>query len=136
MKAKPKKVPMKWKPISLSLWRFSGIAFSGGTFEEFERFLKEVFNIELAFPAAPAGCYVFDNVNDIWLIWVKSSTSHGEIAHEASHVAFRVLNRLGLVHTEDSEEAFTYTLTYILDQFYYPKNWKPLSKFDPSFIEF
>jgi hypothetical protein len=41
-----------------------------------------------------------------------------DLVHESLHCTFEIARYVGLKHNSESEEAFTYLLTYIIDEFY------------------
>lgn len=58
-----------------------------------------------------------ENFN-FYLVLMESSTHRWEaiLAHEALHITSRALRVRGFVLSDDSEEAFTYFLAYIIEQ--------------------
>lgn len=50
------------------------------------------------------------------LIWVKDPTDRTTMVHEVMHAVFGMLEGRGLRHCSDSEEAYTYTVSYLLEQ--------------------
>lgn len=48
------------------------------------------------------------------IIWLRDIHDLPTLAHEAMHAVFHVLRRCGVAHSEDSEESYLYTLTFLL----------------------
>ncbi len=51
-----------------------------------------------------------------WLVFEIGEMESGLIAHECSHATNSLLKYKGLVFSEDSEEAYTYTMQYLIKQ--------------------
>lgn len=72
--------------------------------------------------------FEFDNLDDyggfqfvhegIQYIFTTSEISHGDLAHECLHVAKSVLRGIGLTLSDHTEEAETYLMGYIIDEYY------------------
>ena len=53
--------------------------------------------------------------NNIWFIaFNKNKISHGTIAHECFHATVRVLQRKGIMYSEETEEAYAYMLDFLV----------------------
>lgn len=106
---------MKRLMVPLDVWQWDGTVLTGGTGEDFNALLAELEFVEKddsPFSKNSAGgCYVDEGKP--WVIWVEDPKDLETLAHEALHVTFRVLSSRGLTHSEDSEEAYTYTLDAI-----------------------
>lgn len=115
---------MKYKKISLDLWRWQGAAYSGGTEEKFLRGLPFSHNLE---PQGAVGMGIV-NPGYPWALWVKDIYDPSTIAHEAFHIVAKVLDFKGLSLCEHSEESYAYTLDYIMDQVCDPKGWTTIKE--------
>lgn len=57
------------------------------------------------------------NESDIYCLWFDSKDPPSQnIAHEAFHISYRVMKKAGLTLSEESEEAFAYHLTWLIDE--------------------
>lgn len=43
---------------------------------------------------------------------------HSIVAHEVSHAVFKIMNRVGMKYSEESEESFTYLTGFIIKKIY------------------
>lgn len=118
---------MKTLTVHLPLWDWHGRVVIGGTFAQFSAWAKKKFSVEFATDegADPAGfAYVLEGYP--WLLWVDSPNNLPALAHEAFHVTSFVLKNRGLKHTMASEEAYAYTLGFILKQIVEAKRWRTI----------
>ena len=56
------------------------------------------------------------NIQFLWLFFDITVCNTGVICHESFHATFALLQRKGVVLSDISEEAFAYTLEYIVKQ--------------------
>lgn len=107
---------MRHIPVSLDIWKWDGLVCLGGTVEEFSEIVEKGTGTPLA-PEAMANAGGLSVLEDgkPWLIWVEDPKNLPTLAHEALHITSGVLSSRGLQHTSASEEAYTYTMTCILD---------------------
>lgn len=111
------------------------ILFFMGENEETRAYIKKkykytIFDGDPDFKYIEGGCIQFLRQNKYYTpcIWI-SSYSSPIIAHETLHLTFKILNRAGIYHTPNSEEAFTYYQQYLFDQIIdrynklFPEDW-------------
>lgn len=95
-----------------------------GTAEEYVKSLKKEFDIDKEKPMKN-GEYCFceymgkeDGFKSFHSIWVDSFSSSPRdiclMTHEVLHCTFNLLDRVGMSHSEESEEAYTYLMQYIM----------------------
>jgi hypothetical protein len=65
------------------------------------------------------------------LLWVESVDNHGAVAHEALHGVVIVLRDRGLQLADESDEAYCYLLSYVVDAFHAAKGWRKLWREKP-----
>lgn len=99
--------------VTLELWKWQGIVIVGGTSTDFTRWAKKAIAVDIESCSNAAG-HAYVEMGKPWLIWAASVKDVPTLAHEALHVASGVLEARGLKHTDASEEAYTYTMEYIL----------------------
>jgi hypothetical protein len=53
--------------------------------------------------------------NNIWfMVFNKNKINHGTIAHECFHATARILQRKGIMYSEETEEAYAYLLDFLV----------------------
>ena len=60
------------------------------------------------------------------IVWVQSRQDIKTLTHELLHVTFQLLRLRGVRESPESEETYTYTLEYLLDQAMCAKGWRKL----------
>lgn len=104
---------MKSLDISLDIWKWQGCVLQGGTSAEFTAWAKREFDMCIESGEHAAG-HAHVEMSKPWLVWVESLDNAPTLAHEALHVAGGVLEARGLKYSEASEEAYTYTMEFIM----------------------
>jgi hypothetical protein len=119
---KPK--PLRYRQIIVCPWAWDGFVIEGGTTESVNKLMKEMTNgADVQFDTAAGNGFAFTQPGKPWLIWVETLDDVAVLAHEALHATFAILRRAGMEFSHDSEEAYTYTMTDILDRALYKKGW-------------
>ena len=55
--------------------------------------------------------------NNMWFIaFNKNKISNGTIAHECLHATFRILQRKGIMYSEETEEAYAYMIDFLVSK--------------------
>lgn len=99
--------------VSLDIWKWDGIVLVGGASADFVAYAKSEHEVDAASaPGAMGHAYV--EAGKPWLLWVESLTDPASLAHEALHITSGILEQRGLTHDGASEEAYTYTMEYII----------------------
>lgn len=114
------------KPIRIGMWRSHGILAKGGTISDVERMARKLYGVSPEFTPEEAANIpgIAFTERDPWLMWVEDGDKMPEVAHEAFHVTAGILRARGMKLSEESEEAYTYTLTALLEAFCEKKGWK------------
>lgn len=87
----------------------------GGSQKEFKAFARKQMG-NLRFSAGKCSGYAIVVPGQPWMIWNADLKSVIILAHEALHVASRILRNRGIVLCDESEEAFTYLQGDIMRQ--------------------
>ncbi len=120
--AAPKKTPsLKYTAIALMPWKWEGVVAQGGSEDDFVRLAKQL-GVEI-YPTGAQGKACVEDGKP-WLLWVQSPGDTATLAHEALHVTSGVLEQRGLRHTNESEEAYTYTMEDLMRQVFATKRWR------------
>ncbi len=104
---------LKRLDVTLDVWKWQGCVIVGGTSSEFAAWAKKYIGVEITAEDGQAGRAYMEK-NQPWLLWVESLQNVPTLAHEALHIAAGVLEVRGLRYNEGSEEAYTYTMEFIL----------------------
>jgi hypothetical protein len=99
--------------IVLDIWKWSGIVFVGGKSADFAAWCKKNLDIEIETGSNAAG-HAHVSYGKPWVIWIESLNEVACLAHEALHVTTGILEARGLKYSEASEEAYTYTMEFII----------------------
>ena len=63
------------------------------------------------------GMCMFDKPDNIVLLWMPEMQEridhYATLVHEIEHYVFRLFDRIGMVHSEDSDEAYAYLHSYL-----------------------
>lgn len=121
---------MKALTLRLDPWKWMGVVLVGGTPDQARAWLKKETGIEPNIGAHAVG-HAYVNYGQPWLLWMDSADDVATLAHEALHIASGVLEHRGLKFTADSEEAYTYTMEFIVRAVRSCRNWRevgPMSK--------
>jgi len=78
-------------------------------------------------PSRVGACFLQDGCNNTG-IWVREEDDVATIAHECLHASIFILGNAGISLTESSEEAYTYLLSYFVDEFSKKDGWKTVKK--------
>lgn len=114
--------------LHLGLWRSHGVLHKGPSPEPLILEAKLRFGMDLsAVQDTAAGCVAF-GPGDPWIMWVQDPDNVGTLAHEAFHAASGLLHSRGMRLCPDSEEAFAYTITAIVEEFTKKKGWARISE--------
>lgn len=109
----PKISPMEQTHFMLMPWKWQGAVVRGGTPADFARWVKTYLGADInVHENNEARAYV--QIGHPWVIWVRSTENIPALAHEALHVAAGVLESRGLKFSNDSEEAYAYTVEDIM----------------------
>lgn len=114
---------MKSLAVTLDPWKWQGLVLVGETSTKFTEWAKTYCGADITTGANAAG-HAWVAYGQPWLIWVESLDDVPALAHEALHVAAGVLEARGLKHSDASEEAYTYTMEYILRQALQSKRYR------------
>lgn len=105
---------MKRKPVHLDIWRWDGYVLLGETSASFAAWVLQTMG-KVITPGEHARGSAFLHPDYPWALWVKDLTAVTVLAHEALHITAAVLEARGVAFKESGEEAYTYTLQYIMD---------------------
>lgn len=115
---------MKVLNVTLDIWKWQGCVLIGGTSQGFARWAKAQIDADIETGSNAAG-HAHVAYGKPWLIWVESLKDVPALAHEALHVTAGILEGRGLKYSEASEEAYTYTMEFIIRQVLNPSSkWK------------
>lgn len=114
---------MKAIDVTLAIWKWQGVVLIGGTSAEFATWAKKYINADITTGSNAAG-HAYVEYGQPWLLWVESLKNVPAIAHEALHIAAGVLEARGLKYNAGSEEAYTYTMEFILSAVLSAKRWR------------
>lgn len=107
--------PMQQTTIVLQPWKWQGIVIRGGTPDDFAHWVKLVLGLTIDIHENNAA-RAFVQMGQPWVIWLRDFKNIPALAHEALHVAAGILDSRGLKFSDDSEEAYTYTMEDIIRQ--------------------
>jgi hypothetical protein len=93
--------------LSDNIWSYYQEVGYIGTKEEVDTYQAVVITCS----GKPGSCYSYDLI-----MLDDDSYSPGIIAHEAYHIVNFVMRSVGVVYSEDSEEAFAYLLTALVNE--------------------
>lgn len=116
---------MKVKWIEVPIWGWAGRIIVGGTCVDYTKWA----NRHLKADAVDAGAgvwlgHAWLELGLPWAIWCGSLADTATLAHEALHITSGILGWRGLKLTDDSEEAYTYTMTHIIREALKPAGYK------------
>jgi hypothetical protein len=114
---------MKRLDVTLAIWKWEGVVLVGGTSAQFAAWAKKYVDADVATGSGAAG-HAYVEYGKPWILWVHSLKNVPAIAHEAMHVAAGVLEGRGLKYAADSEEAYTYTMEFILRAVLHATHWR------------
>lgn len=114
---------MKVIDETLDVWKWQGCVFVGGTSEDFKAWAKKHLDADITTGSNAAG-HAYVEYGKPWLVWVDTLKNVPALAHEALHVAAGILEGRGLEYSKASEEAYTYTMEYIIRQALDAKKWR------------
>jgi hypothetical protein len=114
---------MKQITVTLDVWKWQGSVLVGGTSEDFKVWAKKYIDAEITTGTNAAG-HAYVEYGKPWLIWVESLKDIPALAHEALHVTAGILEARGLTFGAPSEEAYTYTMEFIIRQALTAKKWR------------
>lgn len=104
---------MKGLLVHLDIWKWDGVVLVGGTSTDFTTYAKAEHNLTIESNEFAMG-HAYVQPGTVWLLWVTSLDDLAALAHEALHVVSGILESRGLTHDGASEEAYTYTMEYII----------------------
>lgn len=120
--------PMKVKMVRLELWKWHGALLCGGTERQMDVFVKK--HVGDGFATTGDGCVAMARAivqaDKPFVLWVDDIRDVASVAHEALHIASGVLEARGVRHVPQSEEAYTYTMEYLIRQALDPEGWEVL----------
>lgn len=107
---------MKMAHIRLGLWKADVIVLHGGTQKEFKAFVLKEYgeHIDDA-PYAQGQCFLDLDKGLPPTLWVERLEDTSTLVHELQHVVFRLLGFRGMGLAPNSEEAYTYTTSLLLE---------------------
>jgi hypothetical protein len=114
---------MKEKHITLAIWKWEGKVLAGGSAEQFAAFIKREIGAEIEVGSNSAG-HAYVAYGQPWYLWVDSLDNVPTLAHEVFHVTTGVLEARGMKYSSAGEEAYTYTLEYIMREALNKKGWR------------
>lgn len=115
---------MKITQINLDIWKCYGYVIVGGTAARSIIWAKKRLNLNIELDDSDCEGYAFIEKGVPWVIWVSTLSNAETISHEALHITRTVLESRGLVYSGDSEEAWTYTMGFIVHSAQTTKKWK------------
>lgn len=116
-------MPLKRLDVSLTNWKWEGVVLVGGTPAIVSAYVKRELDIEVTVGKHSAG-HAYVGYGEPWVLWVESLDNVPTLAHEALHVTNGVLQARGVKPSAKSEEAYTYTMEYIIDQALQKKRYR------------
>ena len=119
---------LRCKCIVLDVWKWEGLAMTGGTEPEFVGFARRLVGTGIEEAGSSKG-RAYAKPGCPWLLWVESLDDVPELAHEALHITAGILEMRGLKHAAESEEAYTYTMEHILRHVLDRDGWQPASAY-------
>lgn len=104
--------------VNLPMWRSSGLVFIDKNPAVMKKYVLKNLYLDLQQDLSDAAGFAWTPEEDPnhWIIWLANGRDIPELTHEAFHITSNVLRHRGVVLSNDSEEAFAYTLTSIVDQ--------------------
>jgi hypothetical protein len=98
--------------VPVPIWNWDVVAFYGTDKAQLQRTLQPL-GIACDCPSAIGHTWVVEDTPVV--LWVKDIADTPTLAHEAMHAVFGMLAARGLKHSAESEEAYTYTVSHILE---------------------
>ena len=117
---KKKKGKLKGQAFNLDPWKFCVIVFHGEP-KLFQDYAKKKYKEEIDLEHS-LGYTMFTPGAPI-IVWLKDLKNITTMSHELLHATSFILRDRGLKHTYDTEEAYTYTFTDLLDKVMKNKRW-------------
>lgn len=114
---------MKVIDVALDVWKWQGLVCVGGTSEEFRAYAKKSVDADITTGAHACG-HAYVEYGKPWLLWVESLKNIPALSHEALHVTAGILEARGLTFSTSSEEAYTYTMEFIIRKALTAKKWQ------------
>lgn len=114
--------PMRKMHLRLDPWKWEGAVLVGGTYDQFKRFVKRYIGEDVNVGSHSAG-HAYVAYGQPWMLWIESRKNVGALAHEALHVTSGVLEARGMSLRNESEEAYTYTMEFIIRAVLTNKKW-------------
>ena len=66
------------------------------------------------------GLYLYNRKENICILWLPqvptSIADYGSLVHEIEHFVFRLFDNIGMTHSDDSDEAYAYLLSYVFKE--------------------
>lgn len=92
--------------------------FAHGDHQAMESYVQKFFpDFRMADDSKQAPAMVIIKENGLFMFIAREFVRDpGVIAHECLHYVFAVMRRAGIFYSRDSEEAYTYLLTFAVDQ--------------------
>lgn len=98
--------------VPVSVWNWDVVAFYGTDRAQLQQTLRPL-GISCDDVSALGQTWIIENAPIV--VWVEDITDTATLAHEVMHAVFGMLAYRGLKHSAESEEAYTYTVSYILE---------------------
>lgn len=114
---------MKVTDITLDIWKWEGCVCVGGRSTDFKAWAKKFIGADVTTGSNAAG-HAYVEYGKPWLLWVESLKNVASLAHEALHVTAGILEGRGLTYGAPSEEAYTYTMEFIIRRALAAKKWR------------
>lgn len=114
---------LRAKIVTLAIWKWQGMVLAGGTEEGFVAFARQLVGQDIEKSDTGAAGRAYARPSGPWLLWVESLADFPALAHEALHIAAGILEMRGIKHSAESEEAYTYTMEFVLREALNEDGW-------------
>lgn len=134
MPHKSHRTPLKAFHLDIPLWDSHGCVLTGGTAAQVAKVVSHVWGgppiteFDEEGPDEHMGGLSLSQEGSIWFLWVRDIKDVASLAHEAFHTTSSVLASRGLQLCVASEEAYAYTLSYLMRRILAQKHWRAVSK--------
>jgi hypothetical protein len=99
--------------VHVPIWNWDIVLFDGDDQDRFADILNDI-GIDDECDAHAQG-HAWVHTGKPIVIWVHTRDDFPTLAHEVMHAIFGMLDQRGLRHTSESEEAYTYTVSFVLN---------------------
>lgn len=109
--------------LNLVPWKWMGVVVVTKTRDDYVRYVKRTMGMTIELGSGSIG-HAYVEYGKPWLLWLTSRNDAATLAHEALHIAAGVLEARGLKYSRESEEAYTYTMEYIIRSVLTNARWR------------